>query len=55
MDTLTAVTDVRIVLYGGWDETYLSDMHRLGFSYVVMPGSTLARTSMGGIQTLTPS
>ena len=27
--SLTAVTAVRIVLYGGWDGTYLSDMHLL--------------------------
>ena len=27
--TLTAATPVRIVLYGGWDPTYLSDMHLL--------------------------
>ena len=27
--SFTAVTAVRVVLYGGWDPTYLSDMHLL--------------------------
>ena len=27
--SLTAVTPVRIVLYGGWDLNYLNDMHFL--------------------------
>ena len=27
--SLTAVTAVRIVLYGGWGSTYLSDLHLL--------------------------